>query len=109
MAWAMSTTVARDDAAPARDFNAAASRSPGTSDGSAEARLTASGPSGGRIDWAAGRGYDRREYEPLGIDFDHNQSIFEEGMEVVRRLWQADGPISHVGRHYRGVVVERER
>ncbi|MFO1025013.1 MAG: LLM class flavin-dependent oxidoreductase [Acetobacteraceae bacterium] len=57
--------------------------------------------SNGRVDWAAGRGYDRREYEPLGIDFDHNQSIFEEGMEVVRRLWQADGPISHVGRHYR--------
>src|SRR3954453_16537196 len=57
--------------------------------------------SGGRVDWAAGRGYDRREYEPLGIDFDDNQSIFEEGMEVVRRLWDADGPISHHGRHYR--------
>ncbi len=57
--------------------------------------------SGGRVDFAAGRGYDRREYEPLGIDFDNNQSIFEEGMEVVRRLWDADGPISHHGRHYR--------
>jgi alkanesulfonate monooxygenase SsuD/methylene tetrahydromethanopterin reductase-like flavin-dependent oxidoreductase (luciferase family) len=56
--------------------------------------------SNGRVDFAAGRGYDRREYEPLGIDFDDNQSIFEEGMEVVRRLWQADGPISHHGRHY---------
>jgi len=57
--------------------------------------------SGGRVDFAAGRGYDRREYEPLGFDFDNNQSIFEEGMEVVRRLWSADGPISHHGRHYR--------
>jgi alkanesulfonate monooxygenase SsuD/methylene tetrahydromethanopterin reductase-like flavin-dependent oxidoreductase (luciferase family) len=57
--------------------------------------------SGGRVDFAAGRGYDRREYEPLGIDFDNNQSIFEEGMEIVRRLWDADGPISHHGRHYR--------
>jgi alkanesulfonate monooxygenase SsuD/methylene tetrahydromethanopterin reductase-like flavin-dependent oxidoreductase (luciferase family) len=57
--------------------------------------------SGGRVDFAAGRGYDRREYEPLGVDFDDNQSIFEEGMEVVRRLWDADGPISHHGRHYR--------
>ena len=57
--------------------------------------------SGGRVDFAAGRGYDRREYEPLGIDFDNNQSIFEEGMEVVRRLWDADGPISHHGQHYR--------
>ena len=57
--------------------------------------------SGGRVDWAAGRGYDRREYEPLGIYFDDNQSIFAEGMELVRRLWEADGPISHEGRHYR--------
>jgi alkanesulfonate monooxygenase SsuD/methylene tetrahydromethanopterin reductase-like flavin-dependent oxidoreductase (luciferase family) len=56
--------------------------------------------SGGRVDFAAGRGYDRREYEPLGVDFDNNQSIFEEGMEIVRRLWQAEGPISHRGRHY---------
>ncbi len=57
--------------------------------------------SGGRVDFAAGRGYDRREYEPLGVDFDDNQSIFEEGMEVVRRLWDADGPVTHHGRHYR--------
>jgi alkanesulfonate monooxygenase SsuD/methylene tetrahydromethanopterin reductase-like flavin-dependent oxidoreductase (luciferase family) len=56
--------------------------------------------SGGRVDFAAGRGYDRREYGPLGVAFDDNQSIFEEGMEVVRRLWSADGPISHRGRHY---------
>ena len=57
--------------------------------------------SGGRVDFAAGRGYDRREYEPLGASFDDNQSVFEEGMEVVRRLWDADSPISHNGQHYR--------
>jgi alkanesulfonate monooxygenase SsuD/methylene tetrahydromethanopterin reductase-like flavin-dependent oxidoreductase (luciferase family) len=57
--------------------------------------------SGGRVDFAAGRGYDRREYEPLGASFDDNQSVFEEGMEVVRRLWDADAPISHEGQHYR--------
>ena len=56
--------------------------------------------SGGRVDFAAGRGYDRREYAPLGVSFEDNQSIFEEGMEVVRRLWSADTPISHRGRHY---------
>jgi alkanesulfonate monooxygenase SsuD/methylene tetrahydromethanopterin reductase-like flavin-dependent oxidoreductase (luciferase family) len=56
--------------------------------------------SNGRVDWAAGRGYDRREYEPLGVDFDDNQGIFEEGMEVVRRLWEADDRISHHGKHY---------
>jgi len=56
--------------------------------------------SNGRVDFAAGRGYDRREYEPLGVSFDNNQSIFEEGMEIVRRLWSATRPISHRGKHY---------
>jgi len=56
--------------------------------------------SGGRVDFAAGRGYDRREYGPFKVSFEDNQAIFEEGMEVVRRLWAADGPISHHGRYY---------
>ena len=57
--------------------------------------------SGGRVDFAAGRGYDEREYIPFGADFKNNQSIFEEGMEIVRRLWDAHGtPISHKGEHY---------
>ena len=56
--------------------------------------------SGGRVDFAAGRGYDRREYLPFKVSFEDNQSIFEEGMEVVRRLWAADGPISWQGKHY---------
>src|SRR5881409_4047500 len=56
--------------------------------------------SGGRVDFAAGRGYDRREYLPFRVSFENNQSIFEESMVVVRRLWEADGPISHKGQHY---------
>ncbi len=57
--------------------------------------------SGGRVDWAAGRGYDRREYEPFKVDFTDNQAIFEEGMELVRRLWAADGErITHDGKYY---------
>jgi alkanesulfonate monooxygenase SsuD/methylene tetrahydromethanopterin reductase-like flavin-dependent oxidoreductase (luciferase family) len=56
--------------------------------------------SNGRVDFACGRGYDRREYEPFRVSFDDNQSIFEEGLELVRKLWQADGRISHRGRHY---------
>lgn len=62
--------------------------------------------SGGRVDFAAGRGYDRREYEPFRVPFDDNQAIFEEGMEVVRLLWSAEGPVSHRGRHYRFEDVE---
>jgi len=56
--------------------------------------------SGGRVDFAAGRGYDRREYLPFKVSFEDNQEIFEEGMEVVRRLWSSDGPIAHHGTHY---------
>ena len=54
----------------------------------------------GRVDFAAGRGYDRREYEPFHVSFDDNQSIFEEGLELVRKLWAADERISHKGKHY---------
>src|SRR5438874_99522 len=57
--------------------------------------------SGGRVDWAAGRGYDRREYEPFHVSFADNQAIFKEGLEVVRKLWAADGRISHEGTHFR--------
>ncbi len=57
--------------------------------------------SNGRVDWAAGRGYDRREYEPFKVNFDDNQGIFEEGMELVRRLWSAGGErITHNGKYY---------
>ncbi len=56
--------------------------------------------SNGRVDFASGRGYDRREYEPFGVSFDDNQAIFEEGMEIVRKLWTADGPISWHGKNY---------
>jgi len=56
--------------------------------------------SNGRVDFACGRGYDKREYEPFRVSFDDNQSIFEEGLELVRKLWAADGRISHHGKHY---------
>jgi alkanesulfonate monooxygenase SsuD/methylene tetrahydromethanopterin reductase-like flavin-dependent oxidoreductase (luciferase family) len=56
--------------------------------------------SNGRVDFAAGRGYDRREYQPFKVSFDENQPIFEEGMEIVRQLWSADEPISHHGKYY---------
>lgn len=58
--------------------------------------------SNGRVDFAAGRGYDRREYLPFGVSFEDNQSIFDEGLEVVRKLWAAEGKrINHKGKHYR--------
>jgi alkanesulfonate monooxygenase SsuD/methylene tetrahydromethanopterin reductase-like flavin-dependent oxidoreductase (luciferase family) len=62
--------------------------------------------SNGRVDFAAGRGYDEREYVPFGADFRNNQPIFEEGMEILQRLWRADGPVSHHGKHFQFEDVE---
>jgi alkanesulfonate monooxygenase SsuD/methylene tetrahydromethanopterin reductase-like flavin-dependent oxidoreductase (luciferase family) len=56
--------------------------------------------SGGRVDFACGRGYDKREYLPFHVSFEDNQGIFEEGLELVRRLWEAEVRISHHGKHY---------
>ena len=56
--------------------------------------------SNGRVDFAAGRGYDRREYEPFHVSFDENQGIFDEGLEVVRTLWEAKDRITHEGKYY---------
>ena len=56
--------------------------------------------SNGRVDFAAGRGYDKREYLPFGVSFEDNQGIFGEGLELVRRLWEAEDRISHHGKHY---------
>src|ERR1700760_1128149 len=51
--------------------------------------------SNGRVDFAAGRGYDSREYAPFHVSFADNQGIFEEGMEVTQKLWAAKDRISH--------------
>ena len=56
--------------------------------------------SDGRVDFAAGRGYDRREYLPFGVSFEDNQSIFDEGLELVRTLWASEDRLTYRGKHY---------
>src|SRR5215468_3687378 len=56
--------------------------------------------SGGRVDFAAGRGYDQREYLPLNVSFKDNQGIFDEGLELVRMLWEAEDRLDWKGKHY---------
>ena len=56
--------------------------------------------SGGRVDFAAGRGYDRREYAPFGADFMASAELFEESIEVVLKAWGSDGPWSHEGQFF---------
>jgi alkanesulfonate monooxygenase SsuD/methylene tetrahydromethanopterin reductase-like flavin-dependent oxidoreductase (luciferase family) len=56
--------------------------------------------SGGRVDFAAGRGYDRREYEPFGANFMESIEVFSEGIEVVLKAWNEPGHWSFTGRYY---------
>jgi alkanesulfonate monooxygenase SsuD/methylene tetrahydromethanopterin reductase-like flavin-dependent oxidoreductase (luciferase family) len=56
--------------------------------------------SGGRVDFAAGRGYDRREYAPFGADFMASAEIFDEAMDVILKAWNSEGPWEHKGRFY---------
>lgn len=51
--------------------------------------------SGGRVDFAAGRGYDPREYKPFGADFMKSAEYFSDAMDVILKAWNSDGPWSH--------------
>jgi alkanesulfonate monooxygenase SsuD/methylene tetrahydromethanopterin reductase-like flavin-dependent oxidoreductase (luciferase family) len=57
--------------------------------------------SGGRVDFATGRGYDRLEYAPFGVPFAESAEIFAEGLEVLWRAWSEPGRWSHQGKYYR--------
>jgi alkanesulfonate monooxygenase SsuD/methylene tetrahydromethanopterin reductase-like flavin-dependent oxidoreductase (luciferase family) len=56
--------------------------------------------SGGRVDFAAGRGYDRKEYDPFATPFAESADIFAEAMEVIWRCWTENRPITHKGKYY---------
>lgn len=62
--------------------------------------------SGGRVDFAAGRGYDRLEYEPFGADFQNSAELFAEGLDILWRAWTEPGKWSHEGKYYRFKDIE---
>ena len=56
--------------------------------------------SGGRVDFAAGRGYDRREYVPFGAEYMNSLELLDEGCEIIQKAWNSPGPWSHKGRFF---------
>lgn len=56
--------------------------------------------SGGRVDFATGRGYDAHEYNPFGADFQQGAEIFIEGLDLLERCWTETEPFSFKGRYY---------
>ncbi len=62
--------------------------------------------SGGRVDFAAGRGYDRHEFAPFNTDFQHSAEQFSEGIELLTRCWRETKPFDFNGRFYSFENVE---
>lgn len=56
--------------------------------------------SNGRVDFAAGRGYDHREYAPFGADYMHSLELLDESAAVLAKAWGAARTFSHKGRFF---------
>src|SRR5712691_8955611 len=61
--------------------------------------------SGGRVNWGAGRGFARVEFENFGVPPDESTSRFHETVEIVLRAWTEER-LSFAGEHYRFKGVE---
>ncbi|MBV9554042.1 MAG: LLM class flavin-dependent oxidoreductase [Alphaproteobacteria bacterium] len=61
--------------------------------------------SGGRVNWGAGRGFARIEFEAFGVPPDESASRFRETVEIVLRAWTEER-VSFAGQHYKIDPVE---
>jgi len=55
--------------------------------------------SGGRVNWGAGRGFARIEFEAFGVPPEESTSRFHEAVEIVLRAW-IDQRLSYAGQHF---------
>jgi probable F420-dependent oxidoreductase len=62
----------------------------------AKAAATLAALSDGRFTLAVATGYMRGEYQALGVEFDQRNALFDEAIEVIRRVWSED-EVSHGG------------
>ena len=61
--------------------------------------------SGGRVNWGAGRGFDRKEMEVFGVRGEESYARFRENVEIVLRAWR-EGPLTYQGRFHNYQDVE---
>jgi alkanesulfonate monooxygenase SsuD/methylene tetrahydromethanopterin reductase-like flavin-dependent oxidoreductase (luciferase family) len=61
--------------------------------------------SGGRVNWGAGRGFARVEFENFGVPPDESTSRFHEAVEIVLRAWSEER-LCFEGQHFRFDGVE---
>lgn len=65
----------------------------------AKATATAAVLSGNRVALGAGAGWIKEEFDQFGIDFHKRGKLFDESIEVLRKLWKG-GVVEHHGEHY---------
>jgi alkanesulfonate monooxygenase SsuD/methylene tetrahydromethanopterin reductase-like flavin-dependent oxidoreductase (luciferase family) len=61
--------------------------------------------SGGRVNWGAGRGFARVEFEAFGVPPEESASRFRETVDIVLRAWTEER-LNFAGRHFRFEDVE---
>jgi probable F420-dependent oxidoreductase len=61
--------------------------------------------SGGRLILGTGAGYQKAEFEALGVDFHKRGALFDEALEVIRMAW-AGGAVVKEGRNFNAVGNE---
>ena len=61
--------------------------------------------SGGRVNWGAGRGFDRKEMEVFGVGAEGSYDRFRENVEIVLAAWGSDR-LTYEGRHHSFQDVE---
>lgn len=55
--------------------------------------------SGGRVNWGAGRGFDRSEFDAFGVPADETYPRFREAVDVVLRAWTEER-LTYSGAHW---------
>jgi len=61
--------------------------------------------SGGRVNWGAGRGFDRAEFENFGVAMADSAERFREAVEIVLAAWR-DERLHYTGKHFQFAGVE---
>ena len=56
--------------------------------------------SGGRVDFACGRGYDSHEFAPFGADFQASAEQFSEAVQLLTMCWTEPVPFTFDGEFY---------
>ena len=61
--------------------------------------------SGGRVNWGAGRGFDKTEFRAFDITPDNSREKFQENVEIVLQAWGQDR-VSYAGQYHQFEDIE---